>query len=515
MLPAIPDLPQSPTVKVCESTGSDKPGLDFVTVLAAESKDQVSDLPEMSWPAGMAVNPAPDDRSVADAAGDEDEILSPEIMRPAATGSSFNGQVISEATAPGLSGEIAGEALLPATMKFSRGKQNTPGLSISGKVAESEAASQGGGTPAKDVAGEILSGPGHSGRQPAPESRLHRNPLGAHTSVAFGALQAVAEEGGGTFLRVAPQSLNQITSPASAGAALVNNRPGEKLIGPAPLLQGSGLLDMGLVNGSVAKSSPQMNVDTERRLFGMVRAPSFSGPEGRNNVSSVPAEAMSGEGVFQVVEPVTAGQGAELRGLLARGLQPENSGGKLPGTGARESQPTWPGAGTSLAGVTGPVSGSAPELSQRLGQTIWPASQIIDQVVSRVTLARINAETTLGLTLHPEELGEVRVELISDKEGLRVHLNAQNQLGQDVLEKHLSRLREAFELRGMKTQDLQVGCDARRDKDGGSWQEQGVADDSSSRAGGAGASDGTEPEQPLEAVVGSGWSTVDGFSLRI
>ena len=98
-------------------------------------------------------------------------------------------------------------------------------------------------------------------------------------------------------------------------------------------------------------------------------------------------------------------------------------------------------------------------------------SQIADQVVSRITLSHSADENRLTVTLHPKDLGEVKIEVVNGKDGLRAHLQTQNQQVQDALEKHLPRLREAFHQQGLKLQQLQVSCDTRRDSGGNSFQQ--------------------------------------------
>lgn len=144
-----------------------------------------------------------------------------------------------------------------------------------------------------------------------------------------------------------------------------------------------------------------------------------------------------------------------------------------------------------------------------------PEARIVDQVVSRLSMSSASGETNLSMILHPKELGEVRVDLISGKDGLRAHLHSQTQMVQEVLERNLPRLREAFESQGLKISDLQVSCDARRD--GGSHpafqqREQGQMAQSRYRL----ADSVVEAEWPGGlGGSNSGWSAVPGFSLRV
>lgn len=149
--------------------------------------------------------------------------------------------------------------------------------------------------------------------------------------------------------------------------------------------------------------------------------------------------------------------------------------------------------------------------------TPLPEARIVEQVVSRVKMAGAGGETNLSMVLHPKELGEVRVELVSGKEGLRAHLHSQTQVVQEVLERNLPRLREAFESQGLRISGLQVSCDERRDGGNSAFpqREQGSQPQVHYRMTDTG--NGTaEVEWPSGlGVNGGGWSATQGFSLRV
>lgn len=135
-----------------------------------------------------------------------------------------------------------------------------------------------------------------------------------------------------------------------------------------------------------------------------------------------------------------------------------------------------------LAHGTGPMSAGdgksffAPpaheELQLRLptGQLV-PEGRILDQVVGRMTLSPEVQGGRMTLKLHPRELGEVQIDLVVEKSRVKAQLIAQNQQVQEVLEKHLPRLRSALEAQGLKLDALQVSVDSAGDGERGFFQE--------------------------------------------
>ncbi len=109
-----------------------------------------------------------------------------------------------------------------------------------------------------------------------------------------------------------------------------------------------------------------------------------------------------------------------------------------------------------------PATHAQPVLTLPSGLEV-PEQAVLEQVVGHLQLRTSNGPQRLTLRLNPEELGEVRLELIVEKETVRAHLQAQTQQVQEVLEKHLHRLRESFEQQGLKLQEFQVSVDSGRD----------------------------------------------------
>ena len=98
-------------------------------------------------------------------------------------------------------------------------------------------------------------------------------------------------------------------------------------------------------------------------------------------------------------------------------------------------------------------------LKQPLGRTVTE-SQILDQVIGRMTVDRNHEANRMSIKLQPEELGRIEIDLTVEQGRIKAQIVAQNQQVQEVLERHLPRLREALEQQGLKLDQLQVSVDA-------------------------------------------------------
>lgn len=189
----------------------------------------------------------------------------------------------------------------------------------------------------------------------------------------------------------------------------------------------------------------------------------------------------------------------ETTGTLA---QPELTAPPL--VTAPLGQPTAAVASTPPAG---------PLLTLPSGQQV-PEQEVLQQVFHQLP-SRASGPQRVILRLNPEELGEVRLEMIIDKETVRAHLQAQSQQVQEVLEKHLPRLREAFEQQGLKLQELQVSVDSGRDG-GRSFFSQSQHQQPAPSFAGSGNARRPQGEAVTEAVVPPpAPRSSGGLSLRV
>lgn len=264
-----------------------------------------------------------------------------------------------------------------------------------------------------------------------------------------------------------PVVLGQVASPEGNGATLRTERPAQIAGGNAPALGVGQPGDPGVVTVKVVTPDPA-DAGSEGRQFSSLS---------HNAAGEMEKSAKPGDGGPDEFSAMVNRPDNQLSGSVARSTTPAQS--------------------AAVAATPLPV----------------PEARIVDQVVSRLGVSGASAESNLSLLLHPKELGEVRVDLVSGKDGLRAHLHSQTQMVQEVLERNLPRLREAFESQGLKISDLQVSCDGRRDGGNPTFQQREPGQMVPSRYRVA---DATEPEWlgGLERS-NSGWSAAPGFSLRV
>ncbi|MDW7645435.1 MAG: flagellar hook-length control protein FliK [Desulfuromonadales bacterium] len=120
-----------------------------------------------------------------------------------------------------------------------------------------------------------------------------------------------------------------------------------------------------------------------------------------------------------------------------------------------------------------PVTGSeakSPEIRLNSGAVI-NENRIVEQTIDKFAVNQAKETGSVTLRLHPEELGQVKVELVMDKDSVRAHLHAQSQQVQEVLERHLPRLRDALEQQGLKIDQLQVSVDSQHNGNRETFQQ--------------------------------------------
>ncbi|MDY6848823.1 MAG: flagellar hook-length control protein FliK, partial [Thermodesulfobacteriota bacterium] len=102
---------------------------------------------------------------------------------------------------------------------------------------------------------------------------------------------------------------------------------------------------------------------------------------------------------------------------------------------------------------------AAPGMFQTPSGQPMPENQLLDQVARSINLQASGDRSQMTLRLHPEELGELRLELVMEKGGIKAHIQAQTAQVQEVLERHMPRLREAFAQQGLQLDDVEVSLD--------------------------------------------------------
>ena len=148
-------------------------------------------------------------------------------------------------------------------------------------------------------------------------------------------------------------------------------------------------------------------------------------------------------------------------------------------------------------------------------------SSVLDQVISHVSLRQAREGKTLTVRLHPQELGDLKLDLILENDKVRVNIQTQTNMVQDVLEQHLPRLREALEAQGVRVGEMQLSLDSQQQNGFESFRNFSTGQDSlqqqSSRAFQLGNdNENGVTESSPEELAGTGRNAAgSGLSLRI
>ncbi|BCO08545.1 flagellar hook-length control protein [Desulfolithobacter dissulfuricans] len=124
-----------------------------------------------------------------------------------------------------------------------------------------------------------------------------------------------------------------------------------------------------------------------------------------------------------------------------------------------------------------PVSSSqttdpAPASGVKLPSGIMvPENHIVGQVVERFSMNQRLETGTVTLRLHPQELGELHMEIKVEQDNIKAHITTQNPQVQEILEKNMPRLREALEQQGMNLEQMEVSVAASDQNDSMPFQE--------------------------------------------
>ncbi len=141
-------------------------------------------------------------------------------------------------------------------------------------------------------------------------------------------------------------------------------------------------------------------------------------------------------------------------------------------------------------------------------------NELLGQVLGRLQVGVRRESSSISMKLHPEELGEVKLDLLVEKDRVKALIVTQNQQVQEVLERHLPRLREALQQQGLKLESFQVSVDSQQQDNsrGFSQHEQRTA--TAAHNGGrrgVGRPDGERAEQPQMLST----PAQSGLSIRI
>lgn len=103
--------------------------------------------------------------------------------------------------------------------------------------------------------------------------------------------------------------------------------------------------------------------------------------------------------------------------------------------------------------------------------TVVPEGTVVEQMVAHLSVNKRLETGTVNLRLHPQELGELRLEIKVEQDNIKAHIVAQNPQAQEMIDRHLPRLREALEQQGLNLQQVEVTVAANDNTRGEQFQE--------------------------------------------
>lgn len=103
--------------------------------------------------------------------------------------------------------------------------------------------------------------------------------------------------------------------------------------------------------------------------------------------------------------------------------------------------------------------------------TAVPESAVIDQMITHFSINKRLETGTVNLRLHPQELGELRMEIRVEQDNVKAHIVAQSPHAQEMIDRHLPKLREALEQQGLHLGQVEVTVAANDNAAGETFQE--------------------------------------------
>lgn len=100
-----------------------------------------------------------------------------------------------------------------------------------------------------------------------------------------------------------------------------------------------------------------------------------------------------------------------------------------------------------------------------------PEGAAMDQMITHLSMNKRLDTGTINLKLHPQELGELRMEIKVEQDNIKAHIIAQTPQAQEMIDRHLPRLREALEQQGMNLAQVEVTVAANDNTDGQRFQD--------------------------------------------
>jgi flagellar hook-length control protein FliK len=116
--------------------------------------------------------------------------------------------------------------------------------------------------------------------------------------------------------------------------------------------------------------------------------------------------------------------------------------------------------------------------------TTVPDGTVVDQMIGHFSMNRGLESGSVNLRLHPQELGELLMEIKVEQDNVKAHITTQNPQAQEMIDRHLPRLREALEQQGLHLQQVEVTVAANDNAGGERFQDNNAWRQPDQSAGG-------------------------------
>lgn len=182
--------------------------------------------------------------------------------------------------------------------------------------------------------------------------------------------------------------------------------------------------------------------------------------EGNGQPQAAPFQAKKEESAAPKASPTDGLTTAEQALAQKTAATPGSESQPLVFAHHRFGEPTTVGGSTS----------ASPSFPLPSGSTV-PETTVVDQMIAHFSMNRRLESGTVNLKLYPQELGELRMEIKVTQDNVKAHIVAQNPQAQEMIDRHLPRLREALEQQGLHLQQVEVTLAAQDNATDGRFQE--------------------------------------------
>ncbi len=164
------------------------------------------------------------------------------------------------------------------------------------------------------------------------------------------------------------------------------------------------------------------------------------------------------------------------KNILAGQLQPEQAASqKFQISVGQDSQPLLfahhQQASSSLTASTDSTSSTASSMLRLPSGLTVPEGTVVDQMIAHFSVNKQLEASTVNIKLYPQELGELRMEIKVSQDNIKAHIIAQNPQAEEMINRHLPRLREALEQQGLHLQQIDVTVATQDNTGGERYQE--------------------------------------------